>query len=207
MTDDGANQSCVGFVRVGFDDTVHLLSLYVDPGWQRRGIGGSLLGAAHAICRARGVARIHVAASLNAAPFYARRGYVWVEMIEWRPTGVDNGPAIPAVTMTLALSSNADMVGAVIRCAGSSAPSIVAGMIVAEATRLAGALDVARANRCGEQAGVADAVEAARQDVPEKGADELGAVERHGHSERRSGASAASQARLSGKEREIAEGG
>src|SRR5208282_1187518 len=46
--------------------------------------------------------------------------------------------------------------------------------------RLAGARDVAGSNRAGEEAVVADAVEAARQDVQEKAADELGGVERHG---------------------------
>ena len=39
---------------------------------------------------------------------------------------------------------------------------------------------LSRANRAGEQAVVADAVEAARQHVQEKAADELGGVERHG---------------------------
>src|SRR5271166_6956882 len=47
-------------------------------------------------------------------------------------------------------------------------------------TPLADALDVVRANRAGEQAVVADAVEAARQHVQEKAADELAGVERHG---------------------------
>src|SRR5208337_2576740 len=46
--------------------------------------------------------------------------------------------------------------------------------------RLADALDVAGSDRAGEQAVMADAVEAARQDVQEKAADELGGVERHG---------------------------
>jgi hypothetical protein len=44
----------------------------------------------------------------------------------------------------------------------------------------AGALEVLRANGAGEQAVMADAVEAARQHVHEKAADELGGVERHG---------------------------
>ncbi len=44
----------------------------------------------------------------------------------------------------------------------------------------ADALDVVGSNRSGEQAVVADAMEAAGQDVQEKAADELGAVERHG---------------------------
>ena len=42
------------------------------------------------------------------------------------------------------------------------------------------AVDVAGANGAGEEAGVADAMEAAWQDVQENAADELGGVERHG---------------------------
>ena len=45
---------------------------------------------------------------------------------------------------------------------------------------LAGAFDVLRANDAGEQAVMADAVEAGGQHVEEKAADELGGVERHG---------------------------
>ena len=44
--------------------------------------------------------------------------------------------------------------------------------------RLARALDVAGSNRAGEQAVVADAMEAARKHVQEKAADELGDIER-----------------------------
>jgi len=46
--------------------------------------------------------------------------------------------------------------------------------------QLAGALDVAGSNRAGEEAVVADAMEAAGQHVQEKAADELGRVERIG---------------------------
>ena len=46
--------------------------------------------------------------------------------------------------------------------------------------QLADALDVAPPNGSGEEAVMADAVEAARQNVQEKAADELGGVERHG---------------------------
>ncbi len=100
VIDDEAGDSCVGFVRLEFGASVHLLALYVEPAWQGRGVGGALLGGAHAVCRARGVARIHVVASLNAARFYTRRGYVRVDETDWRPLGADSGPAIPAVKMT-----------------------------------------------------------------------------------------------------------
>jgi hypothetical protein len=46
--------------------------------------------------------------------------------------------------------------------------------------QLAGAIDVARSSGAGEQAVMADAVEAGRQHVHEKASDELGGVERHG---------------------------
>ena len=45
---------------------------------------------------------------------------------------------------------------------------------------MADALDVVGPNRSCEQAVVTDTVEAARQDMQEKAADELGGVERHG---------------------------
>ena len=54
------------------------------------------------------------------------------------------------------------------------------GRILRRGEQLSGALDVLSANRAGEQAVVADAVEAARQHVQEKAADELVGVERHG---------------------------
>ena len=54
------------------------------------------------------------------------------------------------------------------------------GGILRRGEQLSCTLDVVRSNRAGEQAVVADAVEAGRQHVQEKAADELGGVERHG---------------------------
>jgi hypothetical protein len=54
------------------------------------------------------------------------------------------------------------------------------GWALGRGEQLADALDVAGASRSGEQAVVADAVEAARQDMQEESADELGGVEHHG---------------------------
>lgn len=95
----------VGFVRVGYDTSVHLLGLFVDPAWQRHGIGTALIEAAHARCRARQAARIIVAASLNAVPFYARHGYEDIERFEWRPPGCPAGLSIPALKMVKDLFS------------------------------------------------------------------------------------------------------
>src|SRR5271165_6880328 len=55
----------------------------------------------------------------------------------------------------------------------------VLGRDLGRGERLADALDVAGSDRAGEQAVMADAVEAAGQHVQEKTADELGGVERH----------------------------
>ena len=62
----------------------------------------------------------------------------------------------------------------------SASACALCGRDLGRGERLADALDVAGANRAGEEAVVADAVEAARQHVQEKAADELGGVERHG---------------------------
>ena len=56
----------------------------------------------------------------------------------------------------------------------------LSGRAFGRGERLADALDVAGSNGAGKQAVVANAVEAAWQDVQEKAADELGRVERHG---------------------------
>ena len=69
------------------------------------------------------------------------------------------------------------------RCAGeglSASLSASAGEVLGRGEHLANAVDIARSNRAGEQAVVTDAVEAARQHMQEKAADELGGVERHG---------------------------
>jgi hypothetical protein len=70
-------------------------------------------------------------------------------------------------------------VGGVSVSLSASARSLSRGC-VGRGEQLANALDVVRSNRAGDEAVMADAVEAARQDVQEKAADELGGVERHG---------------------------
>ncbi|MEJ8859545.1 GNAT family N-acetyltransferase [Variovorax robiniae] len=93
-------QSIVGYACLRFGTSAHLLGLYAAAAWQRRGVGTALLLAAHAICADRNVSRVHVAASMNAAPFYAGHGYVEGNLIQWRPQGTEEGPEIPTLRMT-----------------------------------------------------------------------------------------------------------
>ncbi|RYZ07035.1 MAG: GNAT family N-acetyltransferase [Myxococcales bacterium] len=48
---------------------------YVEPGFERRGIGSGLLRALEARARSWGLATLHVSSSLAACAFYARSGY------------------------------------------------------------------------------------------------------------------------------------
>jgi ribosomal protein S18 acetylase RimI-like enzyme len=50
--------------------------LYIDPDWQRHGIGRELLARAEAILRAEGRTVIDIEASLSAVGFYASAGYI-----------------------------------------------------------------------------------------------------------------------------------
>lgn len=98
-----AGRPIVGYACLRFGTRADLLGLYVAAAWQGRGVGKALLLAAHAMCIERNVPRIHVAASMNAAPFYAARGYVEGMEIQWRPQSTEEGLAIPALRMTCSL--------------------------------------------------------------------------------------------------------
>ena len=52
-----------------------VLDLYVDPDWQRHGIGRHLLRRAEPMMAAHGCSTAHVNANLAAAPFFQRCGY------------------------------------------------------------------------------------------------------------------------------------
>ena len=67
----------VGFATLLRDgDACELEDLFVDPRWQRRGIGLALVKDAAAIARAQGVRRIDVTANPHAMAFYERAGFV-----------------------------------------------------------------------------------------------------------------------------------
>ena len=66
----------VGFVSYTTgEDTAEVTGLYVDPSWQRRGIGRRLAERAEAVLRGHGASRVRLRASLAGAPAYSALGY------------------------------------------------------------------------------------------------------------------------------------
>lgn len=55
-----------------------VVSLYVDPGFGRRGVGRALIGRAEAAARAEGAVRMALEATLAGEPFYRTCGYAEV---------------------------------------------------------------------------------------------------------------------------------
>ncbi|MEA3151212.1 MAG: putative acetyltransferase [Gammaproteobacteria bacterium] len=66
------DDAIVGWVAVRAD---HLVALYADPRFARKGIGSELLGWAEGLMREAGIELIRAEASPNAEEFYLRRGY------------------------------------------------------------------------------------------------------------------------------------
>ena len=90
VDDDGVAR---GFCHA-IDDEV--LGFYVDPNWQRRGIGAALLARAEAGMAARGIPAAHVKATLTAQPFYERHGYAVLAQSEHKTRG---GLVLPCVIL------------------------------------------------------------------------------------------------------------
>lgn len=67
----------LGFAILNLE-TGELDAAFVEPGQQGRGIARQLLAALDAMAIERGFRRLFLSASLNAAPFYERAGYVEV---------------------------------------------------------------------------------------------------------------------------------
>jgi GNAT superfamily N-acetyltransferase len=76
-------------VVVAFCDHVadEVLGLYVDPGWQGRGIGSALMRQAEGRMIAAGsrLARVH--AALSSQAFYERHGYRFIEWTQHQSRG------------------------------------------------------------------------------------------------------------------------
>jgi GNAT superfamily N-acetyltransferase len=69
--------SIVGFATwIEAGGVFELEDLFVDPGWQRRGIAAALVGRIAEVLRARGVQRLEVTANPHALGFYRAAGFV-----------------------------------------------------------------------------------------------------------------------------------
>ena len=73
-----------------------LRACYVDPSAARRGVGSALVREIERLARENGVARLELAASINAEPFYAAHGYAVREKSD---VVLPNGHRMPAVWM------------------------------------------------------------------------------------------------------------
>jgi len=88
---EGAGQ-IVGFASLKGDE---VMAVYTSPG-APPGIGSRLLEAVEAEARRRGLKTLKTSASINAAPFYAKRGFEEVNRSEL-PLG--DGLALPSIEM------------------------------------------------------------------------------------------------------------
>src|SRR5688572_701226 len=82
-------------------ETSELRACYVAPHAARRGCGSALVRAIEQRARDSGVSYLHLAASLNAEPFYAAHGY---EVRERSEVVLQNGHRMPAVWMRKSLA-------------------------------------------------------------------------------------------------------
>ena len=73
-----SNDQIVGFVRF-HPETSELCSVFVDPHWARKGVGGALMKHAEQAALALGLTHFWLHASLTAVPFYQSLGYVKLE--------------------------------------------------------------------------------------------------------------------------------
>ncbi|SDM96666.1 Ribosomal protein S18 acetylase RimI [Janthinobacterium sp. OK676] len=77
-------------------------AVFVDPARAGLGIGKRLLAALEDLARGRGIARLHLSASLNAVPFYASAGFTALrEEAYAHPSGI----SLASVAMEKALAA------------------------------------------------------------------------------------------------------
>ncbi|MFB6095330.1 MAG: GNAT family N-acetyltransferase, partial [Halodesulfurarchaeum sp.] len=76
------NGDIVGFGQVDLEEA-EIVAVYVDPAYDRQGVGTTILDALETKAMERGLEGLTLLASLNAARFYERNGYRQVERTEY----------------------------------------------------------------------------------------------------------------------------
>lgn len=87
-----------GCVALGIDDggtSGEINAFFIDPDWQKRGIGRMLWQRILEQARAAGLVRLHLASDPSAVPFYEKLGFVTIGEI---PSGSIEGRALPHMT-------------------------------------------------------------------------------------------------------------
>ena len=79
-----------------------LVGLYIHPAWTGRGVASALMDGAEKAIIAAGAARIALAASAIARPFYEKRGYRLICRRDWKTRG---GLVVAAYDMEKAVSA------------------------------------------------------------------------------------------------------
>ena len=88
--------ACLSADADGRSGQVH--AFFIDPDWQRRGVGRRLWAQLHDRARARGLAELRLDADPNAVPFYEALGF---RVVGDAPSGSIPGRTIPHMTLAL----------------------------------------------------------------------------------------------------------
>lgn len=88
---------CLGHDADGTSGEIH--AFFIDPEWQRRGVGQRLWQAVLEQARADGLVRLHLAADPDAVRFYAKLGFETTGAV---PSGSIAGRSLPLMTRAVA---------------------------------------------------------------------------------------------------------
>ncbi|QKY09880.1 GNAT family N-acetyltransferase [Janthinobacterium lividum] len=95
------NETIAGYAMLNVDKH-EVDAVFVDPAHAGLGIGKRLLAALEQLAGGRGIARLHLSASLNAVPFYAAAGFTALrEEAYAHPSGI----SLASVAMEKALAA------------------------------------------------------------------------------------------------------
>lgn len=95
---DGVIRGCVALGRDDGATSGEINAFFIDPDWQRRGIGRMLWQKVLDEARAAGLIRLHLASDPGAVAFYKKLGFVIMGEI---PSGSIPGRTLPHMTRVL----------------------------------------------------------------------------------------------------------